>query len=393
MNHIKSISYNNWQYLAAIQIDHLRCSVCGGSNGNRVRLWRWELQKLADELGLAVQVCHLPPGTSKRNKIERRMFCHISANWRGRPLVSRQVVVNLIGRATAKNALHIKAALDEKAYASGIKATDEELASSRLSVMSFTANGTIDCVRGARKFRPYCSSYFCLTPKATGGGDAGTARVAAAAQTVHPYAHGQGAAMATQIYGKHPAVAENAPALFSSTAWLFDGWPATQNRAVFHGKTDLPANRMGLHAPRPRRVFAGHRQNLGRDRGGFALALQKPHPGAGNPADSVCGAPRADGVCGAGPRKPGRCRRCAQKARMRNAVLAAGLATGSRFCVLLWFKGNKLVPSSGSIPACAGGPSASWNGCPDGSRSPIHRQSGRGAERSSAVGQLSLRAS
>jgi hypothetical protein len=102
---------------------------CGGSNGNRVRLWRRELQKLADELQLTIQVCHLPPGTSKWNKIEHRMFCHITANWRGRPLVSRQVVVNLIGHTTAKNGLHIKAALDGKTYAAGIKVTDEELAS------------------------------------------------------------------------------------------------------------------------------------------------------------------------------------------------------------------------------------------------------------------------
>jgi transposase len=102
---------------------------CGGNNGNRVRLWRRELQKLADELQLTIQVCHLPPGTSKWNKIEHRMFCHITANWRGRPLVSRQVVVNLIGHTTAKNGLHIKAALDEKTYAAGIKVTDEELAS------------------------------------------------------------------------------------------------------------------------------------------------------------------------------------------------------------------------------------------------------------------------
>jgi hypothetical protein len=102
---------------------------CGGSNGNRVRLWRRELQKLADELQLTIQVCHLPPGTSKWNKIEHRMFCHITANWRGRPLVSRQVVVNLIGHTTAKNGLQIKAALDEKTYAAGIKVTDEELAS------------------------------------------------------------------------------------------------------------------------------------------------------------------------------------------------------------------------------------------------------------------------
>lgn len=101
---------------------------CGGSNGNRVRLWRRELQKLADELQLTIQVCHLPPGTSKWNKIEHRMFCHITVNWRGRPLVSRQVVVNLIGSTTTQAGLCIKAALDEKNYAQGIKVSDDELA-------------------------------------------------------------------------------------------------------------------------------------------------------------------------------------------------------------------------------------------------------------------------
>jgi len=101
---------------------------CGGSNGNRVRLWQRELQKLADELQLTVQVCHLPPGTSKWNKIEHRMFCHITANWRGRPLVSRQVVVNLIGNTTTEAGLYIKAALDENHYAQGIKVSDDELA-------------------------------------------------------------------------------------------------------------------------------------------------------------------------------------------------------------------------------------------------------------------------
>jgi hypothetical protein len=101
---------------------------CGGSNGNRVRLWRRELQKLADELQLTIQVCHLPPGTSKWNKIEHRMFCHITANWRGRPLVSRQVVVNLIGSTTTQAGLCIKAALDENNYAQGIKISDDELA-------------------------------------------------------------------------------------------------------------------------------------------------------------------------------------------------------------------------------------------------------------------------
>ena len=100
---------------------------CGGSNGYRVRLWKRELQRLADELRMTVQVCHFPPGTSKWNKIEHRMFCHITANWRGRPLLSRQVVVNLIGNTRTKSGLRIKAAIDENNYAAGIKVTDEEL--------------------------------------------------------------------------------------------------------------------------------------------------------------------------------------------------------------------------------------------------------------------------
>lgn len=101
---------------------------CGGSNGYRVRLWRRELQKLADELHLTIEVCHFPPGTSKWNKIEHRMFSRITANWRGRPLVSREVVVNLIGSTTTKTGLRIKAALDSNQYAQGIKVSDQELA-------------------------------------------------------------------------------------------------------------------------------------------------------------------------------------------------------------------------------------------------------------------------
>jgi transposase len=101
---------------------------CGGSNGNRVRLWRRELQRLADELKLPIQVCHFPPGTSKWNKIEHRMFCHITANWRARPLISRQVVVNLIGSTTTREGLRIKAGIDENTYEKGVKVTDEELA-------------------------------------------------------------------------------------------------------------------------------------------------------------------------------------------------------------------------------------------------------------------------
>jgi hypothetical protein len=121
-----------WREMGETTYPHARrlmiTADCGGSNGHRVRLWRSELQKLADELGLVIQVCHFPPGTSKWNKIEHRMFCHITANWRGRPLISRQVVVNLIGSTTTREGLHIKAGIDENAYAKGIKVTDEELA-------------------------------------------------------------------------------------------------------------------------------------------------------------------------------------------------------------------------------------------------------------------------
>ncbi|MHB8344382.1 MAG: ISAzo13 family transposase, partial [Ferrimicrobium sp.] len=101
---------------------------CGGSSGYRVRLWRTELQKLADEFQLSIEVSHFPPGTSKWNKIEHRMFCHITANWRGRPLTSREVVVNLIGSTTTNEGPRIKAALDENTYTPGIKVSDEELA-------------------------------------------------------------------------------------------------------------------------------------------------------------------------------------------------------------------------------------------------------------------------
>src|ERR1700686_5826477 len=81
----------------------------GGSNGSRVRLFKVELQKLADDTGLTLQVCHYPPGTSKWNKIEHRLFCHITANWRGTPLTSHEVIVNLIGNTTTKAALTIQA--------------------------------------------------------------------------------------------------------------------------------------------------------------------------------------------------------------------------------------------------------------------------------------------
>lgn len=97
----------------------------GGSNGSRTRLWKLELQQLADELGITIHVCHFPPGTSKWNKIEHRMFCHISQNWRGRPLTSREVVVNLISQTTTDQGLAIQAALDENRYPTGITVPDD----------------------------------------------------------------------------------------------------------------------------------------------------------------------------------------------------------------------------------------------------------------------------
>jgi len=99
----------------------------GGSNASRNRLWKIELQKFADETGLAIYVRHFPPGTSKWNRIEHRMFSHITENWRGRPLISREVIVNLIGHTTTDTGLTIQAALDENAYPSGIKVSDEDL--------------------------------------------------------------------------------------------------------------------------------------------------------------------------------------------------------------------------------------------------------------------------
>jgi Rhodopirellula transposase DDE domain len=94
---------------------------CGGSNGARVRLWKVELQKLADETGLAIHVHHYPPGTSKWNKIEHRLFCHITQNWRGRPLTDRLAVVELIGATTTKTGLKVESVLDTRNYQKGIK--------------------------------------------------------------------------------------------------------------------------------------------------------------------------------------------------------------------------------------------------------------------------------
>jgi hypothetical protein len=100
----------------------------GGSNNPRTRLWRYELQRLADTTGLRIRVCHFPPGTSKWNKIEHRMFSFVSLNWRGKPLESLEVIVNLIATTKTNTGLKIYARLDEDTYERGIEVTDDQLA-------------------------------------------------------------------------------------------------------------------------------------------------------------------------------------------------------------------------------------------------------------------------
>ena len=109
----------------------------GGSNSSRNRLWKKMLQQLADELALTLQMCHFPPGTSKWNKIEHRLFCFITKNWRGRPLTTYQVIVNLIASTTTKTGLIVRAALDESEYETGIEVSDEELQGLNLTPAKF----------------------------------------------------------------------------------------------------------------------------------------------------------------------------------------------------------------------------------------------------------------
>jgi hypothetical protein len=109
----------------------------GGSNSSRARQWKVALQTLADDLQLPITVSHFPPGTSKWNKIEHRMFCHSTENWRGRPLVSHETIVNLIGSTTTQTGLSIQAALDNNSYPTGIKVSDETLAAVRIERATF----------------------------------------------------------------------------------------------------------------------------------------------------------------------------------------------------------------------------------------------------------------
>jgi hypothetical protein len=109
----------------------------GGSNGPRVRLWKWELQQFATRAGLAITVCHFPPGTSKWNKIEHRLFSHIAMNWRGKPLVDLATIVNLIGDTTTAAGLRVRSEIDRGQYPQGVVITDDQLARLHLEPHAF----------------------------------------------------------------------------------------------------------------------------------------------------------------------------------------------------------------------------------------------------------------
>ena len=122
----------------------------GGSNSSRCRLWKVALQELADATGLVLKVCHFPPGTSKWNKIEHRLFCHVTQNWRGKPLVSHDLIVKLIGSTTTARGLKVKAALDTERYESGIKVTEAELNAVRIKRDDFHGEWNYSILPNAR---------------------------------------------------------------------------------------------------------------------------------------------------------------------------------------------------------------------------------------------------
>jgi Rhodopirellula transposase DDE domain len=132
----------------------LICADGGGSNGYRTRLWKTGLTALAAGTGLEITVCHFPPGTSKWNKIEHRLFSQISMNWRGRPLTSHEVIVSLIAGTRTTTGLTVQAALDQGEYPKGIKIADKAMVTWRRitsSATRSTGSGTIPCRQDARR--------------------------------------------------------------------------------------------------------------------------------------------------------------------------------------------------------------------------------------------------
>jgi len=121
----------------------------GGSNSFRARLWKAELQRFADRTGLAISVSHFPPGTSKWNKIEHRLFCHITENWRGRPLVDHETVVQLIGSVRTSTGLTVRAKLDTRLYETGVRVDDQEMDGLSITLDAFHATGTTPFIHGA----------------------------------------------------------------------------------------------------------------------------------------------------------------------------------------------------------------------------------------------------
>jgi hypothetical protein len=130
-----------WREMGSVRYPHatelLITADGGGSNSSRCRLWKLALQELADATRLTLHVCHFPPGTSKWNKIEHRLFCHVTQNWRGKPLVSHDLIVKLIGSTTTATGLKVKAALDTDRYESGIKVSNEALNAVRITRDAF----------------------------------------------------------------------------------------------------------------------------------------------------------------------------------------------------------------------------------------------------------------
>jgi hypothetical protein len=130
-----------WQQLGQARYHHAKrlliTADCGGSNGARVRLWKTELQALADQTGLSITVAHLPPGTSKWNRIEHRLFAFITQNWRGKPLLTHQVIVQLIASTTTQTGLTVQCRLDQNAYDKGIKVSDAEMAKLNITPANF----------------------------------------------------------------------------------------------------------------------------------------------------------------------------------------------------------------------------------------------------------------
>ena len=136
----------------------------GGSNGSRLRLWKLELQKLADETGLSISVCHFPPGTSKWNKVEHRLFSFISSNWRGEPLRDYETIVNLISRTTTAKGLQVTCRLDRRKYPTGRKVTDEEIERVNLTPHKFHGEWNYSIHPSTRPRRQFSAFEGMLVP-------------------------------------------------------------------------------------------------------------------------------------------------------------------------------------------------------------------------------------